>query len=306
MAALDPKRYECVTASDVPAICGENGYAGANWKGVMRKKVLHIVSEETDATRWGKTNEPFAIRDVCIELQTVVDYPGFVIHPKYPWMGGTIDGRLTFTYGHTFPDGTYLPPGSVAILEVKCPKSRTIHEGEIPGQYVGQLQTYLEIYDCEHGIFLDYKPAGPRSKKKMMILYVKRDRRYMGLRLPYLKKWWDEYNVYCAYVNAVVTCIQRAWRMYLARRAVDRAAKRKMAMRIGCAATVGKIAGFLRKKNIDETIPRVPECSQYGVVFVDFANAEYNTVPTRSWRAKRPREAAAPEHTGECFVSMQY
>lgn len=311
-APLDPKRYDCVTASDVPAICGESGFRGANWSGVMRKKVFHVVSEETDATRWGKTNEPNAIRDVCLELQAVVDYPGFVIHPRYSWMGGTIDARLTFTYGYMFPDGTFLPPGTVAILEVKCPKSRPIQEGVIPGQYIGQLQTYLEIFDCEHGIFLDYKPAGPRSQKKMMILHIWRDRNYMGLRLPYLKKWWDEYNIYTAYVNAVVTCIQRAWRLYLARRAVDRAAKYKMAMRIGCASTVGKIAGFLRKKKIDETIPCVPECTNFGTIFVDFADAGYdNEHPFRSWMRRgrankrtREEEYAPPLQTGVCYVSM--
>lgn len=301
MAHLDPRRDDHVTASDVPSICGENGYPGANGDAVMRKKVLRLPSQDTPATLWGKQHEPIAIKDFCDATGAVVEYPGFAVHPRFKWLGGTIDGKVRFQRGVTFSDGVSLPPGAIAILEVKCPKSRAIKDGEMPGQYVGQVQTYLEIYDCEDGVFLDYKPAGPRSAKKMMILHVKRDREYMALRLPFLKNWWDRFNVYSAYVTSVVTVIQRAWRLYLARRAFDQAAREKMMMRLGCASTVGKIAGFLRKKHINETMwMEVPECTDHSVIWTSFDSSLCRR--QRRWTT-RPD---VPIHTGVCVVSMVY
>jgi hypothetical protein len=331
-SGLDPRRASYVTGSDVPAICGENGFPGANWSGVMRKKVLKLPHEDTPATLWGKQHEPIAIADFCATYDATPTYLGFVLHKKYGWFGGTVDAIVCFnsdvkipyttsTSSRTKTDdssgggGVTMKAGSKAVLEVKCPKSRYIREGEMPGQYIGQLQSYLEICDMENGIFLDYRPAGPRSAKKMMVLHVKRDRVYMSLRLPYLKKWWDEFNATSAYVNAVVTCIQRTWKCYLARKRMNTAIDvlRATTGRMGCANTIGKIAGFLKKKEV-YALDREALCdleSKTASRFIVWVSLDGFEERKRLWRRNGRRQTTIQSHDGRrgggggvCVVSF--
>jgi len=305
MAHLDPRRIGDVTCSDIPAICGENGFPGANADGVLKKKVYKVQSQDTPATLHGKKYEPIAIAEFCSRTGAVVSYPGYILSKTHPWLGGTVDGIATMPRDMTF-NGITIPANSPVVIEVKCPFSRQIKEEEVPGQYVGQLQGYMEILDMEACLFIQYKPPGPRSKAKFTVLAVPRDRVYMAIRLPYLKRFWDRLNIYGAYVNAVVTVIQKAWRLYLARRAFDMAAKRKRSMSFSCANMVGKIAGFLKRKELDE-IRAAAFCFAGGdlaQVWVDFNGADYGQRRPISFNARRPIEAAPPKHTGECFVSM--
>ncbi|MDR3540506.1 MAG: YqaJ viral recombinase family protein [Desulfosporosinus sp.] len=295
-----------MTASDVPTICGENAFSTAD--SVLRKKVFKFDSVDTPATLHGKTFEPVAIAEFCERTGAVVVYPGYVLHNHYPWLGGTVDGIATMTRDVTL-NGILIPVGTVVVIEVKCPYSRQIKESELPGQYVGQVQTYMEILDLEICIFIQYKPPGVRAKAKFTMLAVPRDRVYMALRLPYLKKFWDKLNIMNAYVNTVVTVIQRAWRMYLARRAFDGAAKRRMILSLSCASIVGKIAGFMRKKEIDEIraaafmFPPIVPGGEAMQVWVDFTDADYGHHVLPFSYSRRPVEAARPAHTGEILVS---
>ena len=276
----------------------------------MKKKVYKVESVDTPATLHGKQYEAIAIEEFCQRTGATVTYPGYILHKRYPWFGGTVDGIATMNRDIEL-NGIFMPAGTVTVIEVKCPFSRQIKEDEVPGQYVGQLQSYMEILDFEHCIFIQYKNPGPRSKAKFTMLAVPRDRVYMSIRLPYLKRFWDRLNIYGAYVNMVVTVIQRAWRMYLARRAFDSAAKQRMAMSISCATIVGKIAGFLKKREIDSIreaafmFPVGMEGSQMHV-WVDCTESGYGQRRALPSYARRPVEAAPPKHSGECFVSMSY
>ena len=231
MSHLAARRIGDVTASDVPAICGENAFSSAD--SVLKKKVYKVASQDTEATLHGKKYEPVAIEEFCTRTGAVVTLPGYILSPIYPWLGGTVDGIATMARDVDL-NGIRIPAGTVLVIEVKCPLTRQIKEEEVPGQYVGQLQTYMEILDFELCIFIQYKPPGPRSKAKFTMLAVPRDRAYMALRLPYLKRFWDKLNVYGTYVNTVVTVIQRAWRMFLARRAFDRPASPRASGHASC------------------------------------------------------------------------
>jgi putative phage-type endonuclease len=235
---LDARRANDVTASDVPSICGENPFSSR--RQVLFSKTFKIPFEGSEATRWGQKYEPVAIEKFCAASGAKVSYPGYRKHAKYPWLGGTIDGLLT------------MPDGSQAILEVKCPFSRSFKEGsEIPAHYLGQVQCYLEIYDMEVCQFIQYKPRGIRTEEKLTVTVVPRDRSYMELRLPRLYDFWREMSIWMVQTERVIVIIQRAWRAYLAKKKVNEAAKQSFVARLRCARMIGKIAGFIKRSEIN-------------------------------------------------------
>lgn len=297
-APLDPQRKNHVTASDVPSICGENPYPGGNWRGVMHKKILQISEIfHSEATDHGHKYEPVAIEEFCKETGAIVRYPGYCIHAIHDWLGGTVDGVCEFTREVTI-SGIKFHPGQICVIEVKCPFRRPIN-GQIPNHYIGQVQTYLEILDKEYCIFIEYKPPGPRSARKLSILPIKRDRVYMGIRIPILKKFWDEMQLKKTYVSVVVTIIQRAWRNYLGRRQLGQMiARKRMLTRMAGARTFGKIAVFFKRREMDKVKDAAlfdysSMSSSASTVHVDFAKVNYVHPP----ESKRPRH-----EKGVCYV----
>lgn len=223
--ALDPRRDTDVTASDVPAICGECPFQTP--RSVLFKKVTRIRNPDTPATLHGRKFEIIALRRFCeTSKATVVEYPcGYKRHGTYVWLGGTEDAKVK------------LSDGTVVVVEIKCPISRAIKD-EVPVHYVGQVQTYLYLEpECPYALFVQYKPAGPRSLEKLQVTRVDRDPRYMDLRLPVLKRFWDDLQMQTAYMERVATVLQRAWR---ARGTV------RMENRLKCARIVGRMAGAAR------------------------------------------------------------
>lgn len=289
MAHLDPRRRFHVTGSDVAAICGENAYE--NRRGVLFKKVFRIMGEESEATRHGHKYEPVAAQKFIEKTGYKVEFPGYCTSEKYPWLGGTLDGLVT------------LPDGRRAVLEIKCPLKRQIKENDLPGQYVGQVQTYMEIYDLDLLFFVQYKPPGVRAAEKFTIMEVRRDRAYMALRLPILCKFYQEMMVTSAYAEAVVVVMQRAWRAYLAKKALKTAFKKARAQlvsRMSVANTVGKIAGFMARRKLSDV--------QAAALMRDTERAfnrvwvEYDLVRV-GWRGPRSKRAANPVHDGSCHVA---
>lgn len=277
MAHLDPRRGDDVTASDVPAICGENPWNNA--RGVLHKKIFKITSPDTEDTLRGRRGEPVAIALFCKKTGARVDYPGYAKHATYSWFGGTVDGIAT------------MPDGKRVVIEVKCPKQI---KPELPGHYIGQVQSYMEICDMEECVFIQYKAAGPRSQEKLTMITVPRDRAYMNLRLPVLRRFWERMQYMGAYTNRVVTVLQRAWRMYLAKKALGEASRAQMLARLRCASTVGKIAGFLSRKRAANTTRSVDIAPAMGDISVEFYPKRF------------PSEAERPKcEPGCCFVAFQ-
>ena len=288
-ANLDARRETDVTASNVPAICGECPFQ--NRRGALFKQSLRLRSEDTTATIHGRVHEPVALKRFCEETgATVVEYPcGYVRHATYGWLGGTMDAKVKLTNG------------DVVIIEIKCPISRQIKD-EVPMHYVGQVQTYLALQpDCEYALFVQYKPAGPRSKEKLQVTRVERDPDYMALRLPALKRYWDELQMWMAYVDRVVTVLQRAWRSYRAQKGVAAAARDFQCMRthLKCARIVGKMAGFCRVRDAQMApgiaVPKL-RVNDGTTCFVDAfdrpASAGYARGTPMPPEAKRPRRIA--------------
>jgi putative phage-type endonuclease len=165
MSHLDPRREYDVTASDIPSICGECPYASR--RSVLFKKSLKLRSPDTAATLHGKQYEPIAIQKFIEKTGAKVELSGgdaqYKKHSVYTWLGGTVDGIATY------PDGRRL------ILEVKCPISRQIKGDCIPIHYIGQVQTYMFLYDMDCCAFVQYRPPRPRTPEQLQITYIDRD-----------------------------------------------------------------------------------------------------------------------------------
>lgn len=195
---LDPRRAGDVTASDIPAIVGECPYS--NRRAQLLKKVYNIKTPNTAATLHGQKYEPIAIKKFEETTSSKVSYPGYRKHEQFKFIGGTVDGIAKFA------DGTS------CVIEVKCPVSRPI-EDEIPTHYIGQVQTYLFIFNMPYALFVQYKPAGKRSApEKFVITKIDRDYSYIGIRLPCLYRFWLEMIYQKEYVNHITKKVQRTWR----------------------------------------------------------------------------------------------
>jgi predicted phage-related endonuclease len=278
---LDPRRETDVTASDVPAICGECPFQTR--RSVLYKKSLRLRSVDTEFTLHGRTYEPIALRKFCEKTGAhVLEYPcGYKRNRVYTWLGGTKDAKVR------------MPNGDVVVVEIKCPPKRPIKD-EVPIHYIGQVQTYLFLEeDAIYALFVQYKPAGPRSVEKLQITKVERDDNYMARRLPSLKKFWNELQMWTAYVDRVVTVMQRAWRTYRSKKATDTAAKNYMAMRLKCAHTVGKMAGFCRTRDAQANmvVPKPLDGDACYVVSEDVV-AKFRRGARMPPEAKRARHAS--------------
>ena len=281
---LDPRREGDVTASDVPAICGECPYKTR--RSVLFGKALRLRSVDTPIMMHGRVHEPIALRRFCEESGAqVVEYPcGYRKHAVYKWLGGTMDAIVK------------MPTGETIVIEIKCPPKRVIKD-EVPIHYLGQVQTYLAILsDAPYALFVQYKPAGPRSKEKLQITRVERDQGYMALRLPALKRFWDELQLWTAYTNRIVTVIQRAWRSYRSNKNTADAARQSMRARLKCAKIVGKMAGFCKTRDAQQGMYVPPSTMEGQINYVESEDLERKKYEVQPPEAKRPRKG------GPCLV----
>jgi putative phage-type endonuclease len=169
------QRNNAITASDIPTVLGENSY----------KTPLSLLIDKCDAnprpfignaaTKWGTHYEDIAIEKYSeLRNKQVLSF-GLLIHPEYPWLGGSPDGITT--------DGI--------LLEVKCPLKRKIVMGEVPHHYLSQVLLNLEICDLELAHFIEYIPGNSDDDYTINIVDVKRDREWFARELPKMKEFWD-------------------------------------------------------------------------------------------------------------------
>lgn len=169
------QRNNAITASDIPTVLSENKY----------KKPWNLLLEKcggvakpfvgNSATQWGNHYEDIAIEKYSeLRNKKVLSF-GLLLHRDYPWLGGSPDGITT--------DGI--------LLEVKCPISRKIVQGEIPEHYLSQVLLNLEICDLEIAHFIEYKPGKSDNDYIINIVEVKRDRKWFVENVNIMKEFWD-------------------------------------------------------------------------------------------------------------------
>ncbi len=90
-------------------------------------------------TRWGNTWEPWAIRNYEAITGRGVTPQGFVLYPKWPWLGASPDGLV----------------GERGMAEIKCPWSRQPYDS-VPDYYMPQLQGQMAIAEREWNDFVSF------------------------------------------------------------------------------------------------------------------------------------------------------
>ena len=169
------QRNNAITASDIPTVLGENNYK-TPWNLFLDKcggNAKPFVGN--DATRWGNHYEDVAIEKYSELRDKKVLSFGLLIHPDYPWLGGSPDGITT--------DGI--------LLEVKCPLSRKIVHGEVPHHYLSQVLLNLEICDLDVAHFIEFVPGKSDDDYEINIVEVLRDREWFTNNFEKIKEFWD-------------------------------------------------------------------------------------------------------------------
>jgi len=203
---LSTKRENNVTASIIPSICGENQYETR--ADILTKKRYNLWTTDNEAILHGKKYESVTL---SLLKNTIIDgckviglyYLDYISHKKYEWLGGTLDAIVELEDGRDF------------VVEVKCPLKRTIQTNLVPLCYMSQIQAYMYLTELNACLFVQYKPAGPRSLEKLSITMLRSDHGYIPLRLPTLKDFRNEMIIW-KYITgprliATSNLIKRCW-----------------------------------------------------------------------------------------------
>ena len=103
---------------------------------------------------------------------------GLEQHPTELWIGGSPDG---ITH-------------SGRLLEIKCPRSRAIGDGQPPVWYVAQVQVLMEVLDLEVCDFVQYRPESITypNPPEFVVVEIKRDREWWSTNRPIMKAFWEK------------------------------------------------------------------------------------------------------------------
>ena len=121
-----------------------------------------------DAVMWGIANEDKALAAYQWETGRNVAGYGFVNHPTVKGVGGSSDGVVV---------------NEDRIIEIKCPYTskehiRTAVTGEVPKQYIAQVQGNLWITERAACDFISFDPRMPEHLQ-LVVLDVPRDEAYI-------------------------------------------------------------------------------------------------------------------------------
>ncbi len=141
---------------------------------------------DTEATSWGRKWEPAALAEHSFRQDCDVDVVGFVTHPKYPFIGCSVDGKV-------YKDG-----GLLGTVEVKCPYSESIHLhtlscGVVPGGHIPQIQSGTWIMHVDRAHFVSFDPRRDLSRR-YFFKEIKRDDEYIALMEARCLEFWDFVN----------------------------------------------------------------------------------------------------------------
>jgi putative phage-type endonuclease len=170
-------RGNMLTASDCTTAISLNHYE-TPFDLLLKKCGKGPVFTGNEATRHGEKYEDEARILYEQRHNEVVHEIGLCPHPKYTWLGGSPDGVSE----------------SGKLVEIKCPMSRDIGNGDVPVHYMPQLQMCMEILDLEEADFIQYKPAEtnwPRPEE-FTVVNVKRDREWWEKYFPVMEEFWQK------------------------------------------------------------------------------------------------------------------
>jgi len=146
---------------------------------LMRRKAFErmagIAEHEIGgrALSWGKDLEDAATETYEIETGLIVQRSGYVVHPKYPYIGASPDGLV----------------GALGGIETKCPHDEAVHvqtwlEG-MPEIHKPQVQGNMMVTERQWWDFISYDPR-QSERFRLYIQRVPRDDDYCDWLLKQL------------------------------------------------------------------------------------------------------------------------
>ena len=159
--------------------------------------VLYIYLFEpfsgSDATRHGQALEPEARAYYAQQAGEHLARFGLLVHPHYWFIGAS-------------PDGVGLSSGR--LVEIKCPKSRTVKEGNaIPCHYLFQMWAQSEVCDAEECCFLEYRVMKRNAEKRINSVVVNRSREWFATVLPL----FQQYIIHLYRLKALAALFKPRW-----------------------------------------------------------------------------------------------
>lgn len=147
----------------------------------------------SDATRHGQALEPEARAHYAQQSGEHLARFGLLVHPRYWFIGAS-------------PDGVGLSSGR--LVEIKCPKSRTVKEGNsIPCHYLFQMWAQNEVCDAEECCYLEYRVMKRNAEKRVNSVVVNRSREWFATVLPI----FQQYIVHMYRLKALAALFRPRW-----------------------------------------------------------------------------------------------
>jgi putative phage-type endonuclease len=163
------QRKNFLTASDVAGVLGNCIFKDR--KTVFGQKVGTIPPEyQTVAMKHGTDTEPEA-RRIYEKLtgHRVIQFGLLSGSSSCTFLAASVDGITT--------DGI--------VVEIKCPYSRQINQGEVPEYYFDQIQTQLEIVGLDIAHYFEYDSKTGETN----LVVVERDKNWINIQTK--RKLWD-------------------------------------------------------------------------------------------------------------------
>lgn len=147
----------------------------------------------SDATRHGQALEPEARAHYAQQSREHLARFGLLVHPRYWFIGAS-------------PDGVGLSSGR--LVEIKCPKSRTVKEGNaIPCHYLFQMWAQSEVCDSEECAYLEYRVMKRNAEKRINTVVVNRSREWFATVLPL----FQQYIIHLYRLKTLATLFKPRW-----------------------------------------------------------------------------------------------
>ena len=169
-------RNTMLTASDAGTAIGVNPYQKP--EELILSKCGVKKEQSTWATGHGQKYEDEAREIYEQRTGEKVFEIGLEQHPTELWLGGSPDG---ITH-------------SARLLEIKCPRSRPIGDGQPPVWYLAQVQVLMEVLDLEVCDFVQYRPESITypQPSEFVVVEIKRDREWWAKYKPVMKSFWEK------------------------------------------------------------------------------------------------------------------
>ena len=174
-------RQESISASSVPSVLGDNPYQDRH--SVLLEKVFGKEFQSSEATLHGQKYEEVALEKFVERTGKTVFETGLLLHPKYPFIGGSPDGLCA----------------DFETVEIKCPLRRRVIPQQPPHHYIAQMLCVMECLDIPVCHFIELEVAGihgEESPELFTTCKVHRDPEWWKRSLPILQKFWDDVLYY--------------------------------------------------------------------------------------------------------------